>query len=86
MLLLIKFLFLKVPEINSESIKVVTQAEDSVESDNATKPKENFISKIVLLMNENPNYKMLGALAMMLINFSVCLTIANWLKHSNLVS
>ena len=37
-------------------------------------------------MNNNPNYKMLGALGMMLVNFSVCVTIANWLKHSNLVS
>ena len=78
--------FLKVPEINSESVEVVTQAEDSVVSDDTTKTQENFINKIFSLMNENPNYKMLGALIMMLVNFSVCLTIANWLKHSNLVS
>ena len=86
MLLLIKFHFLKVPEINSESIEVVTQAEESVVSDDATKTQENFISKMFSLMNENPNYKMLGALGMMLVNFSICVTIANWLKHSNLVS
>ena len=73
------------PEINSESLEVVTQAEESVVS-GERKTQDNFISKIFSLMNENPNYKMLGALGMMLINFSVCLTIANWLKHSNLVS
>ena len=74
------------PEINSESVEVVTQAEDSIVSDDTTETQENFINKIFSLMNENPNYKMLGALGMMLVNFSVCLTIANWLKHSNLVS
>tara|TARA_Y100001968_G_scaffold122726_1_gene111661 strand:+ start:203 stop:427 length:225 start_codon:yes stop_codon:yes gene_type:complete len=74
-----------VPEINSESVEVVTQAEETIVSD-STKTQENFISNIYSLMNENPNYKMLGALGMMLVNFSVCLTIANWLKHSNLVS
>ena len=74
------------PEINSESVEVVTQAEDSVVSDDTTKTQENFINKIFSLMNENPNYKMLGALGMMLVNFSVCVAIANWLKHSNLVS
>ena len=72
-------------EINSESVEVVSQAEEAIVSD-ATKTQENFINKIFSLMNENPNYKMLGALVMMLVNFSVCLTIANWLKHSNLVS
>ena len=74
------------PEINSESVEVVTQPEDSVGCDDDTKTQENFISKMFSLMNENPNYKMLGALGMMLVNFSVCVTIANWLKHSNLVS
>ena len=59
------------PEINSESVEVVTQAEDSVVSDDTTKTQENFINKIFSLMNENPNYKMLGALIMMLVNFSV---------------
>ena len=78
-------LFLKVPEINSEPVEVVTQAENSIVSD-SKKTQENFISKMFSLMNENPNYKMLGALGMMLVNFSVCLTIANWLKHSSLVS
>ena len=73
------------PEINSESVEVVTQEEESLVSD-TLKTQGNFISKIFSLMNENPNYKMLGALVMMLINFSVCITIANWLKHSNLVS
>ena len=81
-----KIPFLKVPEINSESVEVVTQAKESVVSDDATKTQENFVSKMFSLMNENPNYKMLGALGMMLVNFSICLTIANWLKHSNLVS
>ena len=76
---------LKVPDINSESVEVVTQAEESTLSD-AKKTPENLITKMFTLMNENPNYKMLGALVMMLINFSVCITIANWLKHSNLVS
>ena len=85
MLILIKFPFLKVPEINSEPVEVVTQEEESMVSDD-TKTQENFVSKIFSLINENPNYKMLGALGMMLVNFSVCVTIANWLKHSNLVS
>ena len=50
------------PEINSESVEVVTQAKESVVSDDATKTQENFVSKMFSLMNENPNYKMLGAL------------------------
>ena len=69
-------------EINSQ---VLTQSEKHVDL-NTTKTKEGFLSKIFSLMNKNPNYKMLGALGMMLVNFSVCVTIANWLKHSNLVS
>ena len=69
-------------EINSE---VVTQLEEAVDYEN-TKTQEGFLSKIFTLMNKNPNYKMLGALGMMLVNFSVCVTIANWLKHSSLVS
>ena len=73
------------PEINSEPVEVVTQEEESMVSDD-TKTQENFVSKIFSLINENPNYKMLGALGMMLVNFSVCVTIANWLKHSSLVS
>ena len=72
-------------EINSESLESLTQSGESIESE-AKKIKEGFLSKIFSLMNKNPNYKMLGALVMMLVNFSVCLTIANWLKHSNLVS
>ena len=72
-------------EINSESVKVDVQSDESMESVDK-KTQENFLSKISSLMNENPNYKMLGALGMMLVNFSVCLAIANWLKHSNLVS
>ena len=72
----------KVTEINSE---VLTQSEKPVDL-NTTKAKEGFLSKIFSLMNKNPNYKMLGALGMMLVNFSVCVTIANWLKHSSLVS
>ena len=77
-----KILFLKVTEINSQ---VLTQSEKPVDL-NTTKTKEGFLSKIFFLMNKNPNYKMLGALGMMLVNFSVCVTIANWLKHSSLVS
>ena len=73
---------LKVTETNSE---VLTQSEKPVDF-NTTKTQEVFLSKIFSLMNKNPNYKMLGALGMMLVNFSVCVTIANWLKHSSLVS
>ena len=69
-------------EINSQ---VLTQSEKPIETE-ATKKQEGFLSKIFSLMNKNPNYKMLGALGMMLVNFSVCVTIANWLKHSSLVS
>ena len=72
-------------EINSEVLENQTKREEHIV--NQTRKKEkNFFSKIISLMNENPNYKMLGALAMMLINFSICLSIANWLKNSNLVS
>tara|TARA_Y100001968_G_C18876022_1_gene489477 strand:- start:70 stop:294 length:225 start_codon:yes stop_codon:yes gene_type:complete len=74
-----------VTEINSESLEALTKSGESIEAE-AIKTKENFLSKIFSLMNENPNYKMFGALVMMLVNFSVCITIANWLKHSNLVS
>ncbi len=69
-------------EINSE---VVTQSEKTVDSE-TTKIQEGFLSKILSLMKTNPNYKMLGALGMMLVNFSVCVTIAKWLKNSSLVS
>ena len=69
-------------EINS---KVLNQSEKHVDL-NTTKTQEGFLSKIFTLMNKNPNHKMLGALGMMLVNFSVCVTIANWLKHSSLVS
>ena len=69
-------------EINSE---VQTQLEKPVDFETTKKP-EGFLSKIFYIMNKNPNYKMLGALGMMLVNFSVCVTIANWLKHSSLVS
>ena len=72
-------------EINSESIEVITQSKKSNELE-TTKIQEGFLSKIFSLMNKNPNYKMLAALGMMLVNFSVCVTIANWLKHSSLVS
>ncbi len=82
MLLRTKNLFLKVTEINSQ---VLTQSEKPVDF-NTTKTQESFLSKIFSLMNKNPNDKMLGALEMMLVNFSVCITIANWLKHSNLIS
>ena len=69
-------------EINSE---VLIQSKKKVDVEN-TKTELGFLSKILLLFNKNPNYKMLGALGMMLVNFSVCVTIANWLKHSSLVS
>ena len=72
-------------EINSESVKVITQSQKSIKF-GAAKTQDAFLSKIFSLMNEDPNYKMLGALGMMLVNFSVCITIANWLKHSSLVS
>ena len=72
-------------EINSESVEVITQSEKNIEFE-ATKKQEGILSKIFSLMNKNPNYKMLGGLGMMLVNFSVCITIANWLKHSSLVS
>ncbi len=68
-------------EINSEE---VTHSEKSIEH-KPTKT-QGFLSRIFSLMNKNPNYNMLGALGMMLVNFSVCVTIANWLKHSTLVS
>tara|TARA_B100000214_G_scaffold313811_1_gene246541 strand:+ start:713 stop:928 length:216 start_codon:yes stop_codon:yes gene_type:complete len=71
-----------VTEINSE---VVTQSEKQ-KNIKIKKTKEGFLSKIFFLMNKNPNYKMLGALVMMLVNFSVCVTIAKWLKNSSLVS
>ncbi len=70
--------------MNETNSEVVTQSEKTMDF-NATKTQEGFLSKILLLMNKNPNYKMLGALGMMLVNFSVCVTIANWLKHSSLV-
>ena len=73
---------LKVTEINPE---VFTQSEKPVDFE-TTKKQEGFLSKIFSLINKNPNYKMAGALGMMLLNFSVCVTIANWLKHSSLVS
>ncbi len=72
----------KVTEIKSE---VLTRSEKPVDFE-TTKTQENFLSKIFSLMNKNLNYKMLGALGMMIVNFSVCVTIANWLKHSSLVS
>ena len=77
-----QILFLKVTEINPQ---VLTQSERPLDF-NSTKIQVGFLSKIFSLMNKNPNYKMLGALGMMLVNFSVCVTIANWLKHSSLVS
>ena len=72
-------------EINSEYLEVVTQSEKPKDYQ-APKTQEGILSRMFFLMNMNPNYKMLGALVMMLVNFSVCVTIANWLKHSSLVS
>ena len=72
-------------EINSEVAEAQTQYEENIETE-TTIIQKNLFSSIITLMNKNPNYKMLGALGMMLVNFSVCVTIANWLKHSSLVS
>ncbi len=72
-------------EINSDSVEIKTHSEKPIDFE-ANKTKEAFLSKIFSLMNKNPNYKMLGALVIMLVNFSFCVTIANWLKHSSLVS
>ena len=72
-------------EINSEVAEAQTQYEENIDTETLIIQK-NLFSSIITLMNKNPNYKMLGALGMMLVNFSVCVTIANWLKHSNLVS
>ena len=69
-------------EINS---KALSQTKNTTES-KGTKTQTGFLSNLFSLMSKNPNYKMLGALGMMLMNFSVCVTIANWLKHSSLVS
>tara|TARA_B100000965_G_scaffold338325_1_gene305483 strand:- start:538 stop:762 length:225 start_codon:yes stop_codon:yes gene_type:complete len=74
-----------VSEINSEVIEMQIESEENIETE-TTNMQKNFFSSIISLMNENPNYKMLGALGMMLVNFSVCVLIANWLKHSSLVS
>ena len=71
-----------VTEINSD---VVTQLEKTLDSE-TTKTQEGLFAKIFSFMNSNPNHKMLGALGMMLVNFSVCVTIARWLKNSSLVS
>ena len=72
-------------EINSEVVEALNQSEKSIGLE-IKKSQENLLSKIISLMNNNPNYKLLGALVMMLLNFSVCVIIANWLKHSSLVS
>ena len=72
-------------EINSESVEFAAQIKISKEFE-ATKTQKVFLSRLLSLMNKNLNFKMLGALGMMLLNFSVCVTIANWLKHSSLVS
>ena len=72
-------------EINSEVAETQTQYGENIDTE-TTIIQKNLFSSIITLMNKNPNYKMLGALGMMLVNFSVCVTIANWLKHSSLVS
>tara|TARA_B100000579_G_scaffold421499_1_gene422379 strand:+ start:295 stop:510 length:216 start_codon:yes stop_codon:yes gene_type:complete len=69
-------------EINSESVIQL----DNILEEQSTKTQKGFLSKVSSLMETNPNYKMLGALGMMLLNFSVCVTVANWLKNSTLVS
>ena len=72
-------------EINSDVLETQNQSEEFMES-KTSKKETNFFSSIISLMNKNPNYKMLGALGMMLVNFSICVLIANWLKNSSLVS
>ena len=72
-------------EINSEVLETQNQSEEFIENEKRKKEK-NFFSSVIYLMNKNPNYKMLGALGMMLVNFSICVLIANWLKNSSLVS
>ena len=72
-------------EINSKSVEFAPQGEISKEFE-ATKTQKVFLSRLISHMNKNSNFKMLGALGMMLVNFSVCVTIANLLKHSSLVS
>ena len=72
-------------EINSDVLETQTQSEEFFETE-SRKKETNFFSSIITLMNKNPNYKMLGALVMMLVNFSICVLIANWLKNSSLVS
>tara|TARA_B100000579_G_scaffold118311_1_gene95154 strand:- start:109 stop:333 length:225 start_codon:yes stop_codon:yes gene_type:complete len=74
-----------VTEINSEVLEPQNQSEERLETKNKKKEANIFLS-IISLMNKNPNYKMLGALGMMLVNFSICVLIANWLKNSSLVS
>ena len=69
-------------EINSEFLP---QSEQNLEL-KTIKTRGGFVFKIFSLMNKNPNYKMLGALGIMLLNFSFCVTVANWLKNSSLVS
>ena len=72
-------------EINSDVLETQNQSEELLETE-PRKKESNFFSSIISLMNKNPNYKMLGALVMMLVNFSICVLIANWLKNSTLVS
>ena len=72
-------------EINSETVEKLTHSQEPIKSEKEIGQK-SLLSKIIFLMNNNPNYKMLGALGMMLVNFSVCVTITNWLKHSSLIS
>ena len=72
-------------EINSDVLETQNQSEEFMKA-KTSKKETNFFSSIISLMNKNPNYKMLGALGMMLVNFSICVLIANWLKNSSLVS
>ena len=72
-------------EINSEVAEAQTQYEENIDTETKIIQK-NLFSSIITLMKKNPNYKMLGALGMMLVNFSVFVSIANLLKHSSLVS
>ena len=72
-------------QVKPEAVDAASQSKKNVALE-TTKTQESYLSKIFSLINKNPNYKMLGALGIMLMNFSVCVLVANWLKNSSLVS
>ena len=50
------------------------------------KNRKNYITELALMVNKDPNYKMLALLFLILLNFSIFVEVANWLKHSSLSS